>query len=143
MAEISDIVKEYIRNYMTEKFFLEGENKDYYFGKSLLNDDLTVFYNDMGDITSTLRSSIGQAIDRGFIEIKSEYNLSSFNYPEKDFTCSALCIPVFTKSVRFKDSDGNVYYCQINYMKTGVLEKAIEENPERWELYKRYQENNK
>ena len=142
MAEISDIIKQYIRNYMTEKFFLEGENKDYYFGKSLLNDDLTVFYNDMGDITSTLRSSISQAIEYGFDELTA-HNLMRWSSQKKDLSCSAFCIPVFSKSATFKDSDGNVYYCNVNYMKTGVLEKAIEENPERWELYKRYQNNNK
>ena len=34
---------EYIRKELSERFYLEGKNKDYYFGKSPLNKGLTVF----------------------------------------------------------------------------------------------------
>ena len=36
---------EYIRKELSEQFYLEGKNKDYYFGKSPLNKGLTVFCN--------------------------------------------------------------------------------------------------
>ena len=45
---IDEIIKENIQNYMTKQFYMEGKDRDYYFGKSELNENLTVFYNNIG-----------------------------------------------------------------------------------------------
>lgn len=137
MASISDLVKDYIKEYMTEMFYLEGKDKDYYFGKSKLNDELTVFYNDIGEATSNLKFTVKRAIEKGLHKFQEDYGFNRLDSEIIDFSSSAFCIPVYSEIVYwYKDDDK--YRCQINYMQAGVLEEAIKKNPERWELYEKY-----
>lgn len=139
MTTISDVMIEYIRDFMSEKFYMEGEDKDYYFGKSELNDELTLFYNDIGKATEFLSVSVEEAIKHGILRIEKEYSLNVGKLPQHiDYSTSAFAIPVYSKIIRWKPMDESEYnYWQINYMQSGVLEKAIKDNPERWEFYKK------
>lgn len=136
MSEIDEIFKEYIQDYMTEMFYLEGENKDYYFGISKLNDGLTVFFNDIGNGTKNLENSVARAIEDGFNKFAREYNFGTAGGYSKDLSLSALNIPAYSVAKYFM-KDGNKFTIQINFMKTGVLEAAIKNNPERWTLYEK------
>lgn len=137
MSGIDDILKEYIQDYMTEMFYLEGENKEYYFGISKLNDELTVFYNDIGDGTKNLESSVRSAIWKGIDRFARDYKFGTAGGEDINLSASAFNIPVYSVIKHLTNNDGDMYSIQINYMKTGVLEDAIKNNPERWALYEK------
>lgn len=65
----------YIRYNLSEMFFLEGKNRDYYFGKSPLNKGLTVFYNN---------SHVGESVCGVVRGIAGEFWRT--NLRDKDFT---------------------------------------------------------
>lgn len=141
MATVSDVIKEYIRNYMTEHLYIE--DKDYYFGISDLNDELTVFYNDMEDATanSCLSRTVRGAVENGFYKFGRDYNMIKKFGDEFSLSSSALRIPVYSYKATWTKDDGK-YSCQINWMPAGVLEEAIKSYPERWALYKKYRDKN-
>ncbi len=140
MSDIDEIIKGYIQEYMSEMFYLEGKNKDYYFGISKLNDELTVFYNDIGDSTENLVKSIINAINGGLDKFAREYGLGTAGGYTKDLSISALNIPAYIVG-KYLMKDGKKYTFQINFMKTDVLEDAIKNNPERWAQYERIKNN--
>ena len=137
MTAISDIIKDYIKEHMTEMFYIEGKNKDYYFGKSQLNDELTVFYNDIGEITENLKDAVATSVSKGFDDFIREYGFGRSGIETIDLSKSAFNVPVYSRIAIFT-KDGDSYKCQINYMQSGVLEEAIKKNPERWKLYEKY-----
>ena len=136
---IDEIIKENIQNYMTKQFYMEGKDRDYYFGKSELNENLTVFYNNIGSekanqcLEETLRDSIKQVsnADREGLRFRKcrVYSLNS----------SALMIPVYCFEFDWWNDrakyDELIEY-KINCMPVGVLEEAIKNNPKRWAHYK-------
>lgn len=144
MAKISDIIRENIQNYMTERFYIEGKDKDYYFGKSELNDDLTVFYNNMEneEATHCLGKTVREAVYNGFIKFQNEYGLMCMKSDNFSLSSSAFMIPVYSYKSYWSNDDDENYDCQINWMPTGILELAIKNNPERWNLYKKYRDRN-
>lgn len=129
-----DFVKESIRNYMSERFFLEGNNKDYFFGKSLWNDHLTVFYNDLGDRTSLLERAVNQAVNNSLTQLGREVG-HGYTYNGTDLSVSAFNIPV--KFYYYGETVGDNNFA-INVIKVNALEEAIKREPERWNLYLKY-----
>jgi len=133
MSQVDEFFKEKITSYMEDIFYLQGENKDYYFGKSPLNDALTVFSN-VG-ICDVLR----QAINRAYDDFTAKYNLSKYSDCVVNLKDSAFKIDARTTTFKYQkyyDAPQILTYT-INCMEKGVLEEAIRENPERWNLYLR------
>ena len=135
-----ELFKEQIRGYLSRKFYLEGQQKDYYFGKSLIDDDFSVFCNN----TNTLRI-IKEAIDYAYTRVWKMYENSFFTSygPGKriDLSRSAFEIHVYSED-RLWYRNEDEYHFRIGYMLTGVLEDAIKENSERWEMYLKYKDEN-
>ena len=121
-----ELFKESIRIYLSRKFYLEGQQKDYYFGKSLIGDDFSVFCND-----PNILSIIGEAIDYAYDRVWKMFENSFFTEygpgGRIDLYRSAFNIHVYSKD-------------RLWYMPAGVLENAIKENPERWEMYLKYKD---
>jgi len=44
-TSLKDSFQSSIRTYLSQKFYLEGEQKDYYFGQSIIGGTFTIFYN--------------------------------------------------------------------------------------------------
>jgi len=136
-------IKKTIIAYMSDRFYIEGEEKDYYFGKSILNDGLTIFYNDTYgveyNLSGVLFSRLADLLYKNFLN----YGFIVVN--RIDLKETAFNIPVKTAEllVRPRDDEGPTYFSiQLNLMPPKVLEDAIEKNHERWELYKSKQEKN-
>ena len=136
-----ELFKEQIRVYLSRKFYLEGQQKDYYFGKSLIDDDFSVFYN--VDMRFVIKDAIGYAYDQVWGQYEDAF-FTGFRTPGYlfvDLSNSAFKIPVFScDRLWYRDEDE--YHFRIGYMPTGVLEDAIKENPERWEMYLKYKDEN-
>lgn len=126
-----EFVKDCIRNYMSERFFLEGESKDYFFGKSIWNDYLTVFYNDLGERTSVLERVLNQATNNSLSQLAKEIGQGGAYYGT-DLAISAFNIPA---RIHYYGTNSNDNSLAVNVIKTNVLEEAIKKEPERWELY--------
>lgn len=128
-----EYMKKHIREYMTDRFYLEGEKKDYYFGKSPLNDHLTVFYN-----SPDCRSVIGNAVSKSHDQMLRENNMYWKGGNKVDLSSSAFHIFVVAEEFIDVDKDSDDEYAfYINHMQSGVLEEAIQKEPERWELYQK------
>lgn len=148
MTNIRNIIKENIQNCMAEQFYIEGKDKDYYFGKSELNDNLTVFYNNIGSekVVQCLKNAVSHSIQKGFEMItERKYGLRCKSMVSSDLSFSAFMIPMgiikcywFDMGMDYNHEDETIVECQINYMPSGVLEEAIKNNPERWDVYKKY-----
>ena len=128
-----------IRQYMMERFFIEGENEDFYFGKSLLNDYTTVFYNP--DICS--HHEIYNCIDKVFKNLCRDNDLVYYDSESLDLGNSAFRIKASCNKYiyYYRNDEDSKYVFGINYMAKGVLEEAIKKNPKRWELYKKMNPN--
>lgn len=128
-----------IRKYMAERFFIEGENEDFYFGKSLLNDYTTVFYNP--DICS--HSEIFHCIKKVYDDLCWNNNIGTYDLESLDLSGSAFRIHASCRKYIYynKNDEASKYVFGINYMEKGVLEEAIKKNPKRWELYKKMNQN--
>ena len=133
-----ELFKGSIRIYLSRKFYLEGQQKDYYFGKSLIDDDFSVFCND-----PNILSIIGEAIDYAYGRVWKMFENSFFTKygpgGSIDLYRSAFNIRVYSKD-RLWYRGEEEYPFRIGYMPTGVLENAIKENPERWEMYLKYKD---
>ena len=116
-----DFIKESIRNYMSDLFYIEGKDSDYFFGKSIWNDDLTLFYNDLDDRTSLLKSAIENAVDCASRDLLKEIDVY---YSSKIVDLSRSAFNVYAKSRRYFDEEEKFLF-GINVMKVGDLEKAI------------------
>lgn len=136
-----EFAMEYIREKLSEMFFLEGKNRDYYFGKSPLNKGLTVFYNN---------SHVGESICGVVKGIAPEFwktNLKHSNFEVNNTTSWSLQKTGFNLSgVRYtcyfyqRYDDMRQHQClsyNINVLEPNVLEEAIEREPERWALYQK------
>ena len=134
-----ELFKEQIRIYLSKKFYLEGQQKDYYFGKSLIGDDFTVFYN------VDMSSAVDNAIKHAYGHVWKKYENMFFTgsalagYLFVNLSNSAFHIPVKSTDVLWYRNEDE-YHFRIGYMPTGVLENAIKENPERWEMYLKYKD---
>ena len=132
-----DKFKSFIRSYLSKKFYLEGKQKDYYFGESIIGGLFVIFYN-----KGNMRSVCRQAIEYAYGQVWDSYELNRKSttscYPV-DLGDSAFNIPVYSDD-RCWTLDDNKYYFRIFYMPPDVLENAIIENPERWELYQKYKD---
>lgn len=102
-----DYVKESIRNYMSDLFYLEGKGEDYFFGKSIWNDDLTLFYNDLGDRTMRLQSSADTAAEYAVRDLLKEVGIYA-NTKIVDLSRSVLNISA--KSRRWFDKDDELLF---------------------------------
>ena len=128
-----EYMKKHIREYMTNRFYLEGEKKDYYFGKRPLNDHLTVFFN-----SKDCWHVVQQAVSDSHLQMLRENNMRWKAENKVDLSQSAFHIPVISAEFVDVDEDSDDEYTfYINYMQTGVLEEAIQKEPERWELYQK------
>lgn len=134
-----ELFKEQIRIYLSKKFYLEGQQKDYYFGKSLIDDDFSVFYN--VDMSSAVENAIGYAYGHVWRKYENMFFTgdTSAGYLFVNLSNSAFRIPVKSTDVLWYRGEEE-YHFRIGYMPTGVLENAIKENPERWEMYLKYKE---
>lgn len=135
-----DKFKFLIRSYLSRKFYLEGEQKDYYFGESIIGGLFTVFYNNNN---INMKYVCKNAIDYAYEEVWKPYyeqgRASSEECYPVDLGDSAFNIPVYSND-RHWIIDDNDYYFRIFYMPPDVLENAIRKNPERWELYQKYKD---
>lgn len=144
---IEEVIKENIRKCMTEQFYIEGQDKDYYFGKSELNDNLTVFYNNIGSekAVKCLEEVVRHSIAKGFQMLEERKRVSKYrNCTNFSLSCSAFMIPMGYLEGSWwnndEDDDEMFERRQINYMPSGALDEAIKNNPERWALYKKYRD---
>ena len=78
---------------MAERFFIEGENEDFYFGKCILNDYTTVFYNP--DIYS--HSDISYCIKKVYDDFCWNNNIGTHDIENLDLSDSAFRIDVDCK----------------------------------------------
>ena len=115
-----EFVKDCIRNYMSERFFLEGESKDYFFGKSIWNDYLTVFYNDLDDRTNVLEKVLNQAVNNSLSQLAKEVG-RGYAYNGTDLAISAFNIPA---RFYYYGTNSNDNSLAVNVIKTNVLEEA-------------------
>ncbi len=145
---IEEVIKENIRKCMTEQFYIEGQDKDYYFGKSELNDNLTVFYNNIESekAVQCLENAVCNSIQTAFRMVdEKKYGLRHHSNTHFSLSSSAFMIPMGYFGSRWWDIDGRygneeIIGYQINYMPSGALDEAIKNNPERWALYKKYRD---
>ena len=131
---------EYIRKGLSEQFYLEGKNKDYYFGKSPLNKGLTVFYNKervesrIWYIVDGLKQ---EALKNCFFgkDFENIHGTSCWNLSEAGLNVSSG--RRYTCNYRNRvDKDMKLSFI-INVLEPNVLEKAIQREPERWALYQK------
>ena len=136
---MSERFKEFIREYMSERFYVEGEDKDYYFGECPLNEYLTVFYNPeickCNEIVSGLKSvhfyDIAQFENRRMFDAHAVCVL--------DLSSSAFRIEggTFRLDVSVDGDTGpeRAHFRYLNVLPKGALEDRIKNEPERWALY--------
>lgn len=144
---MSERFKEFIREYMSERFYVEGEDKDYYFGECPLNEYLTVFYNPEICKCSAIISGLKSAHFRDIAQFETRRICYADYRSVLELSSSAFRIEGGTVQLNVSVDGGmgseRAHFRYVNVLPKGALEDRIKNEPERWALYEKWREKQK
>ena len=139
--------KNLMREYMSERFYVEGEDKDYYFGECPLNEYLTVFYNPEICKCNEIVSGLKSAHVRDIAQFETRRIRYADYQSVLDLSSSAFRIAggTFRLDVSVDGDTGSerAHFRYVNVLPKGALEDRIKNEPERWALYEKWREKQK